>query len=80
MGIRAGIREKSDNWTLRTQRSAFEFLRTISKYTPARPEVKHAAVTAAKPLVGLITWKFWKSCALPTTVLFGAGALVVVCI
>jgi len=50
------MREKRESWTLRTQRSAFEFLRTISKYTPAKPEVKQAAVTAAKPVRGFIWW------------------------
>lgn len=30
-GASAGRRENNDNWTLRTQRSAWEFLRTISK-------------------------------------------------
>jgi len=45
-----------------------EPLRTISKYTPASPDVKHAAVTAPKPLSGLMMW-IWTgaaSWALPT--------------
>ena len=50
MGARAGSRENRESCTFRTQRSPGEFLRTISKYTPARPEVKHAATTAMKPL------------------------------
>lgn len=56
MGRKAGRRENKDSWTFRTHRSALEFLRTISKYTPARPDVKQAAVTAPKPLSGLIMW------------------------
>lgn len=56
MGAIAGRRENKANWTFRTHRSAFEFLRTISKYTPARPDVKQAAVTAPKPLSGLMIW------------------------
>ena len=53
-GRNAGTSEKRDSWTLRTHKSAFEFLSTISKYTPARPEVKQAAVTAPNPLRGLM--------------------------
>jgi hypothetical protein len=52
MGTSAGSSEKRESWTLRTQRSAVEFLITISKYTPARPDVKQAAATARKPLNG----------------------------
>jgi len=52
IGTSAGSSENRESCTLRTQRSAVEFLSTISKYTPARPEVKHAAVTARKPLNG----------------------------
>lgn len=48
------MREKRESWTLRIQRSAWEPLRTFSKYTPARPEVKQAAETAENPLKGLI--------------------------
>lgn len=54
MGRSAGRSENSESWTLRTQRSALEFLSTISKYTPASPEVKQAAVTAPKPFSGLM--------------------------
>lgn len=54
IGRSAGTSEKSDSWTLRTHRSALEFLSTISKYTPARPDVKQAAVTAPNPLRGLM--------------------------
>lgn len=54
MGRSAGMRENNDSCTLRTQRSALEFFNTISKYTPARPEVKQAAVTAPKPLRGFM--------------------------
>jgi len=54
MGANAGRREKSESWTLRTHRSAWEFLSTISKYTPAKPEVKHAANTAMKPFMGFM--------------------------
>lgn len=53
-GARAGRRENMDNWTFRTHRSAFEPLRTISKYTPARPDVKHANETAINPTKGFI--------------------------
>jgi len=52
MGTRAGSSEKRESCTLRTQRSAVEFLSTISKYTPAKPDVKQAAATARKPLNG----------------------------
>jgi hypothetical protein len=52
MGTSAGRSEKRDSCTLRTQRSAVEFLSTISKYTPARPDVKQAAATARNPLNG----------------------------
>jgi hypothetical protein len=54
MGTSAGSSEKRESCTLRTQRSAVEFLITISKYTPARPDVKQAAATARKPLKGII--------------------------
>src|SRR6266403_5917944 len=54
MGTRAGSSEKRESCTLRTQRSVVEFLSTISKYTPARPDVKQAAATARKPLNGTI--------------------------
>jgi len=53
-GRRAGRTENADNWTLRTQRSACEFFRTISKYTPASPDVKQAATTAKNPLSAFI--------------------------
>lgn len=53
-GNRAGTTEKTDSWTLRIQRSACEFLRTISKYTPASPDVKQAATTAMNPLSAFI--------------------------
>src|ERR1700683_1725824 len=49
-GKSAGRTENADSWTLRIQRSACEFLRTISKYTPASPDVKQAATTAMIPL------------------------------
>jgi len=52
IGTSAGRREKRESCTLRTQRSVLEFLSTISKYTPARPDVKQAAATARKPLNG----------------------------
>jgi hypothetical protein len=52
IGTSAGSSEKRESCTLRTQRSVVEPLSTISKYTPARPEVKHAAATARKPLNG----------------------------
>ena len=52
IGTSAGSSEKRESCTLRTQRSAVEFLITISKYTPARPDVKQAAATARKPLNG----------------------------
>ena len=52
IGTSAGSSEKRESCTLRTQRSVVEPLSTISKYTPARPEVKHAAATARKPLKG----------------------------
>jgi len=67
MGRRAGIKENNESWTFRTHKSALDPFNTISKYTPARPDVKHAAVTAPKPLRGLMTWT-WNSCALPTAV------------
>lgn len=51
MGAMHGMRLNRDSWTLRTQRSPGEFFRTISKYTPASPDVKHAATTAKKPFV-----------------------------
>ena len=54
IGTSAGRSEKSDSCTLRTQRSVVEFLSTISKYTPARPDVKQAAATARNPLNGTI--------------------------
>jgi hypothetical protein len=54
MGTRAGSSEKRESCTLRTQRSAVEFLSTISKYTPAKPDVKQAAATARKPLNGIM--------------------------
>jgi hypothetical protein len=54
MGTSAGRSEKRESCTLRTQRSAVEFLITISKYTPARPDVKQAAATARKPLNGIM--------------------------
>jgi len=56
IGTSAGSSEKRESWTLRTQRSVVEPLSTISKYTPARPEVKHAAATARKPLNGTMVW------------------------
>lgn len=70
IGRRAGMMENNDNCTLRTQRSAFEPFNTISKYTPANPEVKHAAVTAPNPFRGLIMWicRGAASWALPTGV------------
>lgn len=50
-----------------------EPLRTISKYTPASPDVKHAAVTAPKPFSGLMMWICTgaASWALPTGTLTG---------
>lgn len=62
-----------------------EPLRTISKYTPASPEVKQAAVTAPKPVSGLMIW-IWTgaaSWALPTGILTDLCGVVlaeVVCI
>ncbi len=62
------MRENNDSCTFLIHRSAFEFLSTISKYTPARPDVKHAAVTAAKPFKGFMIWPFGAAAAaLPTT-------------
>jgi len=59
----AGGSEKSDNCTFRVHKSVEElgeffvfllFFKTISKYTPARPDVKHAAKTAMNPFMGSI--------------------------
>lgn len=85
IGSNAGNNEKSESCTFRTHKSVFEFLRTISKYTPARPEVKHAAMTAAKPFKGSITCMCLgaAAAALPTnSVCFGGRKLfpVAVCI
>lgn len=85
MGNNAGNNEKSESCTLRTHKSALEFLRTISKYTPAKPEVKHAAMTAANPFKGSITCICLgaAAAALPTSSLcFGGVKLppAVVCI
>ena len=52
IGTNAGRSEKRESWTLRTQRSPVVFFNTISKYTPASPDVKQAAATAMKPLTG----------------------------
>lgn len=54
MGTSAGSSEKRESCTLRTHRSVAEFLSTISKYTPAKPDVKQAAATARNPLNGII--------------------------
>lgn len=65
----AGISEKRDSCVFRIQRSGWTLplpdvlvvegelgLSRSSKYTPARPEVIHAAVTAKKPLRGDMVW------------------------
>lgn len=63
IGRIAGMRENSDNWVFRIQRSGCgvgvvdevaddDGLSNSSKYTPARPDVIHAAVTAKNPLSG----------------------------
>ena len=55
MGARAGKSENNESCKLRIQRSVCEFLRTISKYTPANPEVKQAATTAKNPFMAFIS-------------------------
>ena len=55
IGARAGRSENTESCTLRIQRSVCEFLRTISKYTPANPEVKQAATTAKSPFMAFIS-------------------------
>jgi hypothetical protein len=58
IGRIAGTKENMDNCTFLIHKSVFEFLSTISKYTPASPLVKHAVTTATNPFVGSIFGPF----------------------